>query len=288
MPTNKAFGNEQEIELQYITLLKKCLSEGYIGTNNRTKSPVKFLIGERIAINDSDILPLFFSRRLFLKTAAAELAWTISGSKSPDFIQFYTKIWEKFIVDNEIQSAYGYRWRNHFDRDQLQECIQSLKKDSSTRQAVVMAWDPMNDGLLNIGNMANVPCPIGFQASIAGNMLHLHVFQRSADLVLGLPYDMLMYSMLNCAMAKSLNILPGKTIFSITNAHIYGYLEETAQKQIIIYDEYIKQNIKKHSYTIPEIEWIDMNRNQFVLLMQEQEKQKYQWKWQSPRLEPIA
>lgn len=285
-PTKKAFGNEYPIEVQYLNLLKKCLTEGYIGINNRTKAPVKFLIGERIAINDSDVLPLMPSRRLFLKTAAAELAWSISGSKKADFIQFYTKIWEKFTTkENEVESAYGYRWRYHFKRDQLLDCIKALKNDSSTRQAVVMAWDPSEDGLLNIGNKANVPCPLGFQASIAGNMLHLHVFQRSADLVLGLPYDMLFYSMLNCSLAKSLNVLPGKTIFSITNAHIYEYLEKTAYTQILMFKE---AHISTEAYTVPEVEWIDMNRNQFVLMMEEQARNKYKWLWQSERLEPIA
>ncbi len=291
MPTKKAFGNEPPLEHQYISLLQKCMKEGYIGKNNRTNSQVESLIGERIAINDSDRLPLLQSRKMFIKTSAAELAWTILGEKSTEFMRQYSRIWDKFEVNGEVTTAYGYRWRKHFERDQLKEVIDHLKKDSTSRQAVVMAWDPSQDGLSNSGKDKNIPCPMGFQVSIAGNMLHINVYQRSADLILGLPYDMLMYSMLNCAMSKELLVLPGKTIFNIGNAHIYDYVRDVAVKQCQIFEDnkydILHDYYSSQGYTIPEIQWIETWPGAFVHLMVEQAAKKYFPLWTSRKLEPI-
>lgn len=270
-------------EEQYIALLEKCLSKGIIGHNKRTGQKVYRLFAEHLIADKSDILPLTVSRRIYPKTAAAELAWSLLGDKSVDFISAYSKIWDKFAINGEIEAAYGYRWRKHFNRDQIKEAIELLKQDPSTRQAVIMAWDPAADGLLSPAK-TNIPCPLGFQMTITGQMLNIHIFQRSADLILGTPYDMLFYCLLNCAIAEELHIEPGKTAMSITDAHVYGYLEETARAQISIYHGslYKTKNTPINSMPLSQIE---KNPHGYVTAIIEQAK--YTPLWTSKKLEPV-
>ncbi|QDH84303.1 putative thymidylate synthase [Achromobacter phage vB_AxyS_19-32_Axy16] len=193
--------------------------------------------------------PTIDLRRTYIKTAAAECAWFAQGTQDTSWIKKHCKIWEKFeepvgfaFLDGQshemmgVKNAYGYRYRNHFGRDQLQDAINALQMDPSSRQIYISAWDPASDGLLNRGEK-NVPCPAAFTLNVLNGQLHSSYFLRSSDLFVGLPYDMLTHSLLVTAMADSLGIQPGYISVLIGHAHMYKKHQEMAMEALKYQDE---------------------------------------------------
>lgn len=119
-----------------------------------------------------------------------------------------------------VRSAYGYRWRRHFGRDQLRLAVEALRKDPSDRRCYVSAWDPSEDGLGEKGQR-NVPCPASFTLSVTGGELHSSLFLRSSDVFVGLPYDVMGHALLMDAVAHELRIRPGVMHVTLAHAHLY-------------------------------------------------------------------
>lgn len=228
-----------------LSLQLACNEYGSKIYNERTKEHTKTIFNTMLSY-DTTVVDNFRSnfytmpegRTIRPHVAAAELAWSLLGVKDADFIQQYSKMWSKFTNEkNEVEAAYGYRWKRHFGRDQLFEAMDQLQKNKSSRQLVVMAWDPRSDGLTNEGKIKNVPCPMGFQLNVDLNdTLHLTVFMRSSDLVVGLPYDYMFYDQLAVAIANEMGLKKTEiTIFS-ANSHIYRKHQDIVIDQFL-YDE---------------------------------------------------
>ena len=171
------------------------------------------------------ILPTIGLRKTFPKTAAAEMAWFLLGRQSTNFIATYTPMWNKFVDelgpnDFGVTAAYGYRWRRHFGRDQLQEAMTALRRDPSDRRCYISAWDPANDGC-GVLNQKNVPCPVGFSLSIQGDELHSTLTLRSSDVFVGLPYDVMGHALLMSAVASELKVMPGILHVALAHVHLY-------------------------------------------------------------------
>lgn len=226
----------QDYNNEYHSLLRDILNDGENINNNRTNYMCKTLYHRTLSVDLSrdKKVPTINTRKLYPKSAAAELAWTLLGTQTTNFIKKYSKMWHKFEDEPDIIiPAYGYRWRKHFGRDQLIEAIEALKADKSNRQIWVTAWDASEDGLTNIGKYKNVPCPLGFMLNITENeKLNMSVVMRSSDVIVGLPYDVMMYSMLCFLIAKSLRIMPGKLTFFLNNVHIYEPYIDAAKSMI--------------------------------------------------------
>ena len=178
--------------------------------------------------------PLLTLRKIPTKVFVAEIIWYIMGSKNPDdFVAKYTKIWEEFMKDTpEIKSAesYGYRWRHHFQRDQLKGIIETLQECPTSRQEVVITWDPTNDGLGKYGiKRFNVPCPFTFVVNIINNRLNLHNIIRSNDMMLGNPHDVAGFALLAYILAAKLKVKPGILTTSISHAHVWDTQFEQAK-----------------------------------------------------------
>ncbi|MDQ2933316.1 MAG: thymidylate synthase, partial [bacterium] len=175
--------------------------------------------------------PILTLRKSPIKLFVAEQMWFLSGSRKPeDFLRDHTKIWDDFTNPNDVVTvAYGYRWRKHFGRDQIGLLIDLLKAEPSSRQAVVVTWDPSSDGL-SIQKKKNVPCPFSFTVNIVGGRLHLHNIIRSNDVLLGLSADVPGFALLQCLLAQKLGVAPGIYSHSISNAHIYDTHYEGAQE----------------------------------------------------------
>lgn len=224
---------------QYISLIKRIMNDGYTEFNERTKTEIRALPQRTLVFNLINHVPVVGARKMFPHVAAAELAWTISGTQNTEFIKKYSKMWSKFEDEpGKVIPAYGYRWRYHFGRDQLQSAIDALKKDRSNRQIWVTAWDAAQDGLDNIGHYKNVPCPLGFMLNTIGSKLNMTVIIRSSDTIVGLPYDTMMYTLLLCALAKSIGVPAGKIFFVLNHAHIYANHYEIAKRMINSYEKY--------------------------------------------------
>ncbi len=207
----------------YQSLLRSIVEEGVEDENARTGHKVKAVPGMHFSIDiEKEGFPLLTLRKIPVKMFVAEQIWFVSGARKPaDFLRQFTKIWDSFTNPGDtVTVAYGYRWRKHFGRDQLGKLIELLKKDPSSRHAVIVTWDPASDGLGGT-KRANVPCPYTFTVNIIGGRLHLHNMVRSNDMVLGFPADVAGFALLQTMLAQKLGVKPGIYSHSISNAHIY-------------------------------------------------------------------
>ncbi len=214
-------------DIIYKNLIKKIMEDGIEELNERTGHKIKILPGLTFQTDiGKDGFPVLTLRKNPIRSPIAEQVWFITGDKDTEFLRKYTKMWDEFIEeDGTITSAYGYRWRHHFKRDQLDQLIKHLTEEPHSRQGVVITWDPSDDGLYGKGLKAtykkNAPCPFAFTVNIIGGRLHLHNIIRSNDMMLGCPFDTFGFSLLMCTLAQKLGVKPGIYTHTISNAHIY-------------------------------------------------------------------
>jgi thymidylate synthase len=209
----------------YQNMLKDIMTNGLREMSQRTGLETSALPGVHFTIDPAkDGFPLLTLRKIPVKTFVAEQIWFITGARKPeDFLRDYTKIWDAFTNPGDVVTvAYGYRWRKHFGRDQLKLLIDLLTEEPSSRHGVVIAWDPGHDGLSATNKKKNVPCPFTFTANIIGGKLHLHNIVRSNDMVLGNPFDVAGFCLLQFILAQKLGVEVGTYSHSISNAHIYS------------------------------------------------------------------
>jgi thymidylate synthase len=218
-----------EFDTAYLRLIRRIMTEGIEEINARTGHATRALPGLTIEVASG--FPLLTLRRIPLKVFIAEQVWFLTGSRRPEeSLRQFTKIWDDFTnVNGVIPTAYGYRWRRHFGRDQIAGLVALLERDPSSRQAVVVAWDPAADGLDTRRTRKNVPCPFTFTVNIIGGALHLHNIVRSNDMLLGCPHDIAGFALLQRMLAARLGVRVGKYTHSISNAHIYDIHYEAAQ-----------------------------------------------------------
>jgi len=205
----------------YLDTVGRIYREGETVQSERTGISTRAVPGVTYEIEPSRGFPLLTVRKMFPKFFCAETVWFIAGHKHAGFLQQFTKGWDSFLEDDgTIETAYGYRWRHHFGRDQLLDLVEHLREEPSSRQGVVMMWDPASDGL-RAPKKKNVPCPFTWTANIIGGKLNLHMVMRSNDMVLGNPNDTADFALLQAMLAQELDVAVGKLTISISHAHIY-------------------------------------------------------------------
>lgn len=210
-------------EKTYQEMLKRIMKDGVAEVNKRTGHEVKAIPGLHFSHDiGRDGFPLLTIRKIPIKMFVAEQVWFVSGARKPaDFLRDFTKIWDAFTNPADtVTVAYGYRWRKHFGRDQLDALVKLLKADPSSRHGVIVTWDPGGDGLGGTLKK-NVPCPYTFTVNIIGGRLNLHNMVRSNDMVLGFPADVAGFALLQMMLAQKLGVKPGIYSHSISNAHVY-------------------------------------------------------------------
>jgi thymidylate synthase len=222
---------KNEFDEQYKRILQMILEHGIEEKNERTGHVCKSLPGMTMKFDVGAGFPLLTLRKIPLKVFIAEQMWFLMGQKNLAFLQRFTKIWDEFAEENNcVESAYGYRWRKHFGRDQIDGLVQLLSKDPSSRHGVILMWDPADDGLANGIKKKNVPCPYTFTVQIMGGRLCLHLIIRSNDMMLGNPHDVSGFAFLMHMLAQKLNVGLGALTVSISNAHIYDIHFEQAKE----------------------------------------------------------
>lgn len=217
----------------YQNIIKRIMSEGIEELNERTGHKTKAIPGITFSIDiEKDGFPVMTLRKNPIKSAIAEQVWFITGEKDVTFLRKFTKMWDLFMEkDGTLASAYGWRWRHHFGKDQLGKAIELLEKDPSSRHGVIVTWDPSDDGYGGTPKK-NVPCPYTYTIGIIGGRLHMHNIIRSEDMILGAPFDVLGFALLQCMIAQRLGVRPGIYTHSVSNAHIYDNHYEGAKKII--------------------------------------------------------
>jgi len=234
-----------DFDIKYKNILIQIMDYGYNDLNKRTSTNVKALPGIqfRTELNIHGF-PLLALRKMPF-SFIPEIMWMLSAKKDIKWLKQHTKIWNYFADKNDIvSSAYGYRWKYHFDVDQLNEVIDKLKKNKSDRHGVIMMWDPKTDLTIK---QKNVPCPVMFTLNIMENKLCLHLIIRSNDMILGNPTDIAGFAFLNYIIAQELKVQVGTITTSISNAHIYENQYDVAKKLILRKPEFSFIN-----FNIPE------------------------------------
>jgi thymidylate synthase len=267
---------------EYKNVLELAIDSDIIEQNKRTEENIK-VIGHPIStVVDlrNNLVPTIGLRKTFPKSAAAEIAWFLSGTQDPAFIQKYAPFWDKFVEKENgkdvIKSSYGYRWRNHFGRDQIGDAIAALKEDPTNRRVYISAWDAKEDGLLTKDQL-NVPCPVGFNLTIINGKLNSTITLRSSDIFVGLPYDVMGHAYLMDAIATSLNVDLGFMGVSLNHAHLYeAHWDHTL--------EALKQPFIVPKLKLPgkSVEEITSNPDKYVLDIIEDCKN-YQWPTFNPK-----
>jgi thymidylate synthase len=209
------------------------MEEGVDEVIKRTGHTSKALPGISFSIDiEKDGFPVLTLRKNPIKSPIAEQVWFIQGEKDTTFLRKFTKMWDPFMEkDGTLSSAYGFRWRHHFGKDQLGKTIELLENENVSRHGVIITWDPKDDGYGGTPKK-NVPCPFAYTINILGGRLNMHNIVRSNDMILGAPFDVLGFALLQCMIAQRLGVRPGVYTHSISNAHIYDNHYEGA-KEII-------------------------------------------------------
>lgn len=255
---------------QYKRLMGLLLSHGVTDRNERTGHDIRVLRGGySFAIEmEPGVIPVPGTRKVWPRSAAAEVAWWTTGSQSVGFISKYAPLWDKFTEDDgdTIAAAYGYRWKEHFGRDQLALAVDQLYKDPSDRQIIVCAWDPASDAL-GAAAKKNVPCPLLFHLNSLPVMgrrreVCMQVLKRSTDCFVGLPYDVLGYALLQQAIVTELNERANKLInrwvlgtltFHMDHPHLYDSHFQATRDMLRAKHDFIEPRMPK-TWSLSSIE----------------------------------
>lgn len=227
------FRDHKSGEYQYLNLVKKILKEGN-KKGDRTGTGVKSIFGHQMRFDLSKGFPLLTTKKLHLKSIIGEIIWLISGStNNNDLEAMGVKIWREWAdEDGDLGPIYGKQWRdwepkNGESIDQIKNVIDQIKSNPDSRRLIVSAW---NVGELN--NMSLMPCHTLFQFYINDGKLSCQLYQRSSDVMLGLPYNIASYSLLTMMIAQVCDLEVGEFIHTIGDAHIYSNHYEQMKLQL--------------------------------------------------------
>mgnify|MGYP000844601855 FL=1 len=207
---------------QYIDLLNHVMDHG-IEKGDRTGTGTVSTFGYQMRFDLSERFPLMTTKKLHLKSIIYELLWFLSGSTNVRYLQENgVRIWNEWAdPEGNLGPIYGYQWRSWPASDgrtidQVKAVVTSLKNNPDSRRHIISAW---NVG--EIEKMALPPCHILFQFYVADGRLSCQLYQRSADIFLGVPFNIASYSLLTMMMAQVTGYRPGEFIHTLGDAHIY-------------------------------------------------------------------
>ncbi len=207
---------------QYLDLLSHVMDHG-IEKRDRTGTGTISTFGYQMRYDLSERFPLMTTKKMHLKSIIHELLWFLSGSTNVRYLQENgVRIWNEWAdADGNLGPVYGFQWRSWpaadgRSIDQIRAVTESLRNNPDSRRHLVSAW---NVG--EIEKMALPPCHILFQFYVAGGRLSCQLYQRSADIFLGVPFNIASYSLLTLMMAQVTGYSPGEFIHTLGDAHIY-------------------------------------------------------------------
>jgi thymidylate synthase len=207
---------------QYLNLLETILEKG-IEKKDRTGTGTLSMFGHQMRFNLNEGFPLVTTKKLHLKSIIYELLWFLSGDTNVKYLQNNgVRIWNEWADDDgSLGHIYGYQWRNWPKPgggyvDQISDLIESVKNDPDSRRHIVSAW---NVGELDKMNLP--PCHILFQFYVSEEKLSCQLYQRSADVFLGVPFNIASYALLTMMVAQVTGLQPGDFIHTLGDVHIY-------------------------------------------------------------------
>ena len=228
---------------QYLDLAQRILDEGTT-KSDRTGTGTKSVFGYQMRFDLSEGFPMVTTKKLHLKSIVYELLWFLKGDTNIKYLQENgVRIWNEWADEKgDLGPVYGYQWRNWNGNeiDQISEIIETLKNNPDSRRMLVSAWNPsvlpdtgktFSDNVAN-GKAALPPCHAFFQFYVANGKLSCQLYQRSADIFLGVPFNIASYALFTMMMAQACGLEAGDFIHTFGDAHIYSNHQEQIDLQL--------------------------------------------------------
>ena len=214
---------------QYLELLQKTLEHGHV-RGDRTGTGTRSLFGERMEIDLRAGFPLLTTKKVWWDGVVAELLWMLSGSTSVRPLQEQgVHIWDDWADEaGELGPVYGAQWRRWEDEvDQVQALVEGIRSGPESRRHVVSAWNAAR-----IGEMRLPPCHAMFQMYVEGGTLSCQMVQRSADLFIGVPFNIASYALLTMMVAHATGLEAGRLVHVLGDVHVYENHVEVCERQL--------------------------------------------------------
>ncbi|CAN6134127.1 ThyA Thymidylate synthase [Methylophilaceae bacterium] len=217
----------------YQDLLKHVLQHGH-NKEDRTGTGTKSVFGYQMRFNLADGFPLLTTKKVHLKSIIHELLWFLQGSTNIAYLKENgVRIWDEWADENgNLGPVYGYQWRNwpkpdgsHID--QISQVVQAIKTNPDSRRLIVSAWN-----VADVDQMKLPPCHAFFQFYVADGKLSCQLYQRSADIFLGVPFNIASYALLTMMVAQVCGLKLGDFVHTLGDAHIYSNHMEQVQEQL--------------------------------------------------------
>lgn len=220
-------------DTQYEDLLRHVLENG-TPKADRTGTGTRSIFGHQLRYDLAESFPLITTKRVHLKSIAYELLWFLRGDSNVSWLQEHgVTIWDEWAdAKGELGPVYGVQWRSwptpdgtHID--QITQVLHTLRTDPDSRRMIVSAWN-----VADLDKMALAPCHAFFQFYVADGKLSCQLYQRSADLFLGVPFNIASYALLTLMVAQQTELEPGEFIWTGGDVHIYDNHVEQAREQL--------------------------------------------------------
>jgi thymidylate synthase len=218
---------------QYLDLMDRILTTGAVKTD-RTGTGTRSVFGHQMRFDLSAGFPLLTTKKVHVRSVVVELLWFLQGSTNVRWLQERgVSIWDEWAdADGELGPVYGHQWRSwpapdgrHID--QIAAVVDSLRSNPDSRRHIVSAWN-----VAEVSEMALPPCHTMFQFYVADGALSCQLYQRSADVFLGVPFNIASYALLTEMMAQVVGLRPGEFVHTLGDAHLYANHLEQARLQL--------------------------------------------------------
>ena len=218
---------------QYLDLLARVLDSG-VDRDDRTGTGTRAVFGHQMRFDLAAGFPLLTTKKLHIRSIIHELLWFVSGDTNIRYLQNNgVSIWDEWADDNgDLGPVYGKQWR-HWQTpdgreiDQLAELISMIKSNPESRRLMLTAWNPAD-----VPHMALPPCHCLFQFHVAMGRLSCQLYQRSADIFLGVPFNIASYALLTHMIARICGLKPGEFVHVLGDAHLYSNHFDQAREQL--------------------------------------------------------
>jgi thymidylate synthase len=218
---------------QYLDLLQRILDEG-VPKEDRTGTGTRSIFGHQMRFDLGEGFPLVTTKKMHLKSILYELLWFLRGDTNVQYLRDHgVTIWDEWAdAKGELGPVYGYQWRSWPSQygeaiDQISEVIEQIRTNPDSRRHIVSAWN-----VADVPRMALPPCHLLFQFYVAEGRLSCQMYQRSADVFLGVPFNIASYALLTLMVAQVTGLKPGEFVHTFGDAHLYDNHLEQARLQL--------------------------------------------------------
>jgi thymidylate synthase len=219
---------------QYLDLIQRILDEG-VPKGDRTGTGTRSIFGHQMRFDLAEGFPLLTTKKMHLKSILYELLWFLRGETNVQYLKDHgVTIWDEWAdAQGELGPIYGYQWRswpgpNGESIDQISEVIEQIRSNPDSRRHIVSAWN-----VADVPAMALPPCHLLYQFYVADGRLSCQMYQRSADVFLGVPFNIASYALLTLMVAQVTGLAPGEFVHTFGDAHLYDNHLEQARLQLL-------------------------------------------------------